>query len=84
MATVSEFSQLVNLFVEALDRLSADKSEVVLAQEALAAAQAALAKEEGDVGSATDALIGAWDAVKVTGDLLVSQLIGVPEAPPEI
>ena len=84
MATVSEFSQLVNLFVEALDRLSADKSEVVLAQEALAAAQAALGKEEGDVGSATDALIGAWDAVKVTGDLLVSQLVGVPEAPPEI
>ena len=84
MATVSEFTQLVNLFVEALDRLSADKSEVVLAQEALAAAQAALAKEQGDVVSATDALVGAWDAVKVTGDLLVGQLIGVQEPAPEI
>ena len=84
MATVSEFSSLVNLFVEALDRLQQDKSEVQLAEEALAAAQAALAKEEGDVGSATDALIGAWDSVKVTGDLLVSQLIGVLPDPPAI
>ena len=84
MATVSEFSSLVNLFIEALDRLAQDKSEVQLAQEALAAAQAALAKEQGDVGSATDALINAWDGVKVTGDLLVAQLVGAQEPAPEI
>ena len=84
MATVSEFSSLVNLFLEALDRLQIDKSEVQLAEEALAAAQAALQKEQGDVGSATDALIGAWDGVKTTGDLLVSSLIGVQETTPEI
>ena len=84
MATVSEFSSLVNLFLEALDRLQIDKSEVQLAEEALAAAQAALQKEQGDVGSATDALINAWDGVKATGDLLVSSLIGVQEPPPEI
>lgn len=84
MATISEFSGLVNLFLEALERLQQDKSEVQLAQEALAAAQAALAKEQGDVGSATDALISAWDGVKVTGDLLVGQLIGTQEPPPEI
>ena len=84
MATVSEFSSLVNLFLEALDRLQIDKSEVQLAEEALAAAQAALQKEQGDVGSATDALINAWDGVKVTGDLLVSSLIGAQEPPVEI
>ena len=84
MATVSEFSSLVNLFLEALDRLQQDKSEVQLAEEALAAAQAALAKEQGDVGSATSSLIGAWDGVKTTGDLLVAQLVGVQEPPPEI
>ena len=84
MATVSEFSSLVNLFLEALDRLQIDKSEVQLAEEALAAAQAALQKEQGDVGSATDALINAWDGVKVTGDLLVSSLIGAQEPPAEI
>jgi len=81
MATVSEFSSLVNLFLEALDRLQIDKSEVQLAEEALAAAQAALTKEQGDVGSATDALIGAWDGVKTTGDLLVAQLVGMPVEP---
>ena len=84
MATVSEFTQLVSLFVEALERLQTDKSEVVYAQEQLAAAQAALAKEQGDVVSATDALVGSWDAVKVTGDLLVAGLIGNAEPPPEI
>lgn len=84
MATISEFSGLVNLFLEALERLQQDKSEVQLAQEALAAAQASLAKEQGDVGSATDALINAWDGVKVTGDLLVGQLIGTQDPPTEI
>ena len=77
MATVSEFTSLVNLFVEALDRLSTDKSEVTLAQEALAAAQAALAKEEGDVGGSTANLQSAWDAVKAAGDGLVADLVGV-------
>ncbi len=82
MATVSEFQQLVSLFVEALDRLSQDKSEVVFAQEQLAAAQAALAKEEADVGGATDALTGAWENVKVAGDVLVASLVGELEEPP--
>jgi hypothetical protein len=81
MATVSEFQQLVSLFVEALDRLSQDKSEVVFAQEQLAAAQAALAKEEADVGGATDALSGAWSNVKSAGDALVEELIGVEPEP---
>jgi ribosomal protein L7/L12 len=78
MATVSEFTSLVNLFVEALQVLQADKSEVVAAQEALAAAQAALAKEEGDVGGSTTSLQAAWDAVKAAGDGLVADLIGFP------
>ena len=50
---------------EAADRLQADKSEVAVAAEALAAAQAKLDKETGDVGGAeagireaTAALIG--------------------------
>ena len=81
MATISEFQGLVSLFVEALDRLSQDKSEVVFAQEQLAAAQAALAKEEGDVGSATDALTGAWANVKTAGDDLVASLVGVEPEP---
>ncbi len=81
MATVSEFQQLVSLFVEALDRLAQDKSEVVFAQEQLAAAQAALAKEEADVGGATDALTGAWANVKTAGDDLVASLVGEVEAP---
>jgi hypothetical protein len=81
MATISEFTQLVSLFVEALDRLSADKSEVVQAQEALAAAQAALAKEEADVGGASANLTAAWDGVKASGDSLVAALIPQPELP---
>jgi hypothetical protein len=76
MTTVSEFSQLVSLFVEALERLQTDKSEVSYAQEQLAAAQAALAKEEGDVTGSTSALVEAWGAVKVAGDSLVAQLVG--------
>ena len=78
MATISEFTSLVNLFVEALQVLQTDKSEVVAAQEALAAAQAALAKEEGDVGGSTAGLQGAWDAVKLAGDELVGDLVGPP------
>ena len=81
MATVSEFQQLVSLFVEALDRLSQDKSEVVFAQEQLAAAQAALAKEEADVGGAEATLTGAWANVKSAGDALVEELIGVEPEP---
>jgi hypothetical protein len=83
MATVSEFTQLVGLFVEALDRLSADKSEVTQAQEALAAAQAALAKEETDVGGSASSLVAAWDGVKAAGDSLVAALIPAEE-PAEI
>ena len=75
MATVSEFQQLVSLFVEALDRLTADKSEVVVAQEQLAAAQAALAKEESDVGGAAETLTTVWGNVKAAGDSLVEGLI---------
>jgi len=78
MATVSEFTSLVNLFVEALQVLQADKSEVVAAQEALSAAQAALAKEEGDVGGSTASLQAAWDGVKASGDSLVADLVGFP------
>jgi cysteine synthase len=81
MATISEFTQLVSLFVEALDRLSADKSEVVQAQETLAAAQAALAKEEADVGGSSAGLVAAWDGVKAAGDSLVAALIPVEEPP---
>lgn len=84
MPSISEFSQQVSLFIEALDRLALDKSEVTQAEEALAAAQSALAKEQGDVGSATDVLINAWDSVKVTGDLLVAQLVGAPVEPEPI
>ena len=75
MATISEFQQFVSLFIEALDRLSADKSEVVVAQEQLAAAQAALAKEESDVGGAAETLTTVWSNVKAAGDSLVEGLI---------
>ena len=75
MATISEFQQFVSLFIEALDRLSADKSEVVVAQEQLAAAQAALAKEESDVGGAAETLTTVWGNVKTAGDSLVEGLI---------
>ena len=75
MATISEFQQFVSLFIEALDRLSADKGEVVVAQEQLAAAQAALAKEESDVGGAAETLTTVWGNVKTAGDSLVEGLI---------
>ena len=75
MATISEFQQQISLFVEALDRLTADKSEVTVAQEQLAAAQAALAKEQSDVTGATETLTTIWTGVKVTGDSLVEGLI---------
>jgi hypothetical protein len=81
MATISEFQQLVSLFVEALDRLSQDKSEVVFATEQLAAAQAALAKEEADVGGAAATLTGAWANVTTAGDALVEELVGVEPEP---
>jgi len=75
MATVSEFTSLVGLFVEALQVLQADKSEVVQAQEALAAAQSALAKEEADVGGSSAGLVSAWEGVKAAGDALVAELL---------
>ena len=50
--TISELQNLFALFVEAADRLQGDKSEVAVAAEALAAAQAKLDKETGDVGGA--------------------------------
>ena len=74
--TTAELTGLFNLFVEALDKLSADKSEVQTATEALAAAQAALSKEEGDVGGSTEALIAAAGAVKAGIDDLVAGLTG--------
>jgi hypothetical protein len=73
--TVSEFQQLVSLFVEALDVLARDKSEVTYAQEQLAAAQAALAKEEADVGGAAATLTQTWENVKAAGDSLVTGLV---------
>jgi hypothetical protein len=75
MATTAEFTGLINLFVEALDRLQADKSEVTAAQEALLAAQTALAKEEADVTGATTSLTDIWGSVKLKGDELVAQLV---------
>jgi len=75
MATISEFQGLVSLFVEALDRLSQDKSEVIFATEQLAAAQAALAKEEADVGGAAETLTTVWGNVKTAGDSLVEGLL---------
>lgn len=78
MATISEFTSYINLFVEAVERLQADKSEVTAAQEALAAAQAALVKEEGDVVGSTSTLQGAWDAVKLAGDEIVASLVEPP------
>jgi hypothetical protein len=81
MATISEFQQQVSLFIEALDVLSRDKSEVTYAAEQLAAAQAALAKEQGDVDGSVQALTGAWENVKATGDLLVADLTGQGEEP---
>jgi hypothetical protein len=61
--------------VEALQILQADKSEVVQAQEALAAAQAALVKEEADVGGSSAGLVASWEAVKTAGDALVAELL---------
>jgi hypothetical protein len=75
MATISEFQQQISLFVEALDRLTADKSEVVFAQEQLVSAQDKLAKEQSDVTGATETLTTIWTGVKATGDSLVEGLI---------
>lgn len=75
MATISEFTSYINLFVEAVEKLQADKSEVTAAQEALSAAQAALAKEEGDVVGSTTTLQDSWNAVKAAGDDIVNSLV---------
>ena len=75
MATISEFNSLINLFVEAVQVLQTDKSEVTAAQEALSAAQAALNKEEADVGGSKTTLNGAWEQVKVAGDSIVAELM---------
>lgn len=75
MATISEFTSYINLFVEAVEKLQADKSEVTAAQEALAAAQTALAKEEGDVVGSTTTLQDSWNAVKAAGDDIVNALV---------
>ena len=81
--TISELQNLFALFVEAADRLQGDKSEVAVAAEALAAAQAKLDKETGDVGGAeagireaTVALIGGITA-------FVESELGVALAPAE-
>lgn len=74
MATISDFNALINLFVEAVEKLQADKSEVVAAQEALNTAQVALAKEQGDVAGSTTTLQEAWDSVKEAGDEIVGGL----------
>ena len=76
MATISEFTSLVNLFAEAVSILQADKSEVTAAQEALAAAQSALAKEEADVGGSVTTLQNSWQNVKTAGDEIVASLVG--------
>jgi|PlaIllAssembly_1097288.scaffolds.fasta_scaffold726288_2 hypothetical protein len=75
MATISEFNSFINLFVEAVQVLQSDKSEVTAAQEALSAAQAALTKEEADVGGSKTTLNGAWEQVKVAGDSIVAELM---------
>ena len=81
--TISELQNLFALFVEAADRLQGDKSEVAVAAEALAAAQAKHDKETGDVGGAeagireaTVALIGGITA-------FVETELGVALAPAE-
>lgn len=74
MATISDFNALINLFVEAVEKLQTDKSEVVAAQEALNTAQAALAKEQGDVAGSTTTLQDAWNSVKAAGDEIVGGL----------
>jgi hypothetical protein len=75
MATISDFNSLINLFVEAVEKLQVDKSEVTAAQEALNTAQAALLKEQGDVTGSTTTLQEAWGEVKAAGDEIVAALV---------
>jgi hypothetical protein len=79
--TISELQNLFALFVEAADRLQGDKSEVAVAAEALAAAQAKLDKETGDVGGAEIGIREATAALVGGITAFVETELGVALAP---
>ena len=74
--TIAELQQSINLFVEAIERLQADKSEAVAAAEEAAAAAARAEKESGDVAGSTEAVTAAATVLKDGIDALVAEVIG--------
>ena len=74
--TIAELQQSINLFVEAIERLQADKSEAVAAAEEAAAAAARAEKETSDVAGSTEAVTAAATVLKDGIDALVAEVIG--------
>ncbi len=73
--TIAELQQSINLFVEAIERLQADKSEAVLAAEEAAAAASRAEKEAADVGGSTTAVNDAATELKAGIDALVAEVV---------
>lgn len=73
--TLAELQQSINLFVEAIERLQADKSEAVAAAEEAAAAAARAEKEAGDVGGSATAVNDAATMLKDGIDALVAEVM---------
>ena len=74
--TIAELQQSINLFVEAIEKLQADKSEALAAAEEAAAAAARAEKEAGDVGDATEGVNATATALKAGIDALVAEVVG--------
>jgi hypothetical protein len=74
--TIAELQQSINLFVEAIEKLQADKSEAVAAAEEAAAAAIRAEKEAGDVSGSTEAVNVAATTLKAAIDELVLEVIG--------
>jgi hypothetical protein len=74
--TIAELQQSINLFVEAIEKLQADKSEAVAAAEEAAAAAARAEKEAGDVAGSTEGVTATATALKNGIDAMVAEVIG--------
>lgn len=74
--TIAELQQSINLFVEAIEKLQADKSEALAAAEEAAAAAARAEKEAGDVSGATECVNATATALKAGIDALVAEVVG--------
>jgi len=74
--TLAELQQSINLFVESIERLQADKSEAVAAAEEANAAKARAEKEAADVNGSTTAVNDAATILKDGIDALVAEAVG--------